>query len=222
MPCALAVLLAALAAPPPVAGQTRRLSIAADEPSRTVSFRPFLLVSGQRFAAEKTFDGVFGHQTLRPFWGGGLQVSFRKGVFVEIDASRWEQAGQRAFVVNGTVIPVGLPVTATVTPFDVAGGYRLRLTRWLRPYGAAGVSRYAYREVSDPVAVDADENIDTSKTGFIAVGGAEIRVHRWVGVAADVAYTRVKGILGAGGISQQFGEDNLGGTAIRVKVLVGP
>lgn len=186
-----------------------------------ISFRPFLLVSGESFTAKKTFNGVFGPKSLRPFWGGGLNVAFKNGVFVELDASRWEQTGQRAFVVNDVVIPVGIAVTATVTPFDVVGGYRVRLNRWLHPYGAAGITRYAYKEVSDAIAVDADGNLDTSRTGLIVLGGAEIRLHKWVGVAADVAYTSVTGILGTGGISEQFREDNLGGTAIRVKVLVG-
>jgi hypothetical protein len=53
------------------------------------------------------------------------------------------------------------------------------------------------------------------------LGGVEFRAHRWVGVSVDVHYTQVRGILGSAGISKEFGEDNLGGTAVRVKVLVG-
>ncbi len=52
-------------------------------------------------------------------------------------------------------------------------------------------------------------------------GGVEIRLHRYVGVAIDVHYTYVPGILGNGGVSKQAGESDLGGIAARVKLIVG-
>jgi hypothetical protein len=52
-------------------------------------------------------------------------------------------------------------------------------------------------------------------------GGAEFRLHRWIGVGVDAEYTHVPGILGQGGISQQAGESDLGGVAARVKLIVG-
>ena len=52
-------------------------------------------------------------------------------------------------------------------------------------------------------------------------GGFEFRLHRWIGASADVQYSRVKGILGTGGLSQQLGEDDLGGVAARFKFIVG-
>ena len=58
-------------------------------------------------------------------------------------------------------------------------------------------------------------------TGYLVLGGVEVRAHRWVGVSVDVQYTKVTGILGGAGISKELGENNLGGTAVRVKALVG-
>jgi hypothetical protein len=52
-------------------------------------------------------------------------------------------------------------------------------------------------------------------------GGAEFRLHRWVGLSVDAQYSRVKGILGAGGLSAQLGESDLGGIAARFKLIVG-
>jgi hypothetical protein len=47
-------------------------------------------------------------------------------------------------------------------------------------------------------------------------------VARWVGVAADVQYTHVPGILGGTGtVSQQANENDLGGISGRLKVIVG-
>ena len=40
-------------------------------------------------------------------------------------------------------------------------------------------------------------------------------------VAADVQYSGIKGMLGEGGISEQVGEDDLGGVSARFKFIVG-
>jgi opacity protein-like surface antigen len=201
----------------PLAAQTRReTSDPADVPA--ISFKPFLLATTEWLAAKQTFDAVFG-QSREPFWGGGVQVALRSGIYVEISASRFRKTGQRAFVFNGQTIPLAIPLTATLTPLEVTGGYRFRLWPMVIPYAGIGISRYAYVETSD-FANPAD-NVDTAHVGYLVVGGAEFRVHRWVGVGADVQYTRVTGILGGGGISGELGETNLGGTAVRLKVMVG-
>jgi len=49
----------------------------------------------------------------------------------------------------------------------------------------------------------------------------ELRVHRWVGVGVDAQFTHIARILGQGGISKDAGENDLGGTAARVKIMVG-
>ena len=213
---ALAVLMTVIAAPP-AAAQTRRAS-SFDEP--TVSFRPFLLLNGEAFAAQKTFEAIFGRQSLRPFLGGGLQVGFRERIFVELNATRFNQSGQRVFVTSdGTIFPLGIPLDVRLTTFEVAGGYRHPIVSWLWAYGAAGMTRYTYTETSS--FAEPAENTDTSSAGLAVLGGIEYRVHSWVRVAGEVAHTRVHDILGSGGISKDFGEDNLGGTAIRLRILVG-
>jgi hypothetical protein len=92
-----------------------------------------------------------------------------------------------------------------------------------------GIGSYHYTEQSD--FADPSENVDTTHQGYIFDGGVEVRLHRWVGVAGDAHYTHVPGILGHGGVSQQFAEDpsnaqrnkekDLGGWAFRVKLVVG-
>ena len=206
-------LLLALVFAAPLQAQTP----GAAEPA--VALRPFFLASGERFAARKTFDAVFDAKALRPFWGGGVQVGLSRGFFVEIAVSRFRSTGQRAFVANGQAFPLGIPLTATLTPIEIVGGYRFRRSRTIVPYAAVGVGRYAYSETS--AGNDPGEDVDESRAGFLVLGGAEFRVHRWVGVGVDVQYTRVTGVLGKAGISQAFGEDDLGGTAARVKVLIG-
>jgi opacity protein-like surface antigen len=201
----------------PLAAQTRRAtSDPADVPA--MSFKPFFLATTEWLAAKQTFDAVFG-QSREPFWGGGVQVALRSGVYVEISASRFRKTGQRAYVFNGQTFQLAIPLTATLTPLEVTGGYRFRLWPMVIPYAGIGISRNAYVETSD--FANAADNVDTAHLGYLVVGGAEFRVHRWVGVGVDVQYTRVTGILGGGGISAELGENNLGGTALRLKVMVG-
>ena len=202
----------------PAAAQGRRTSSPSAEWNLT--FRPFFLFTGEAFAAQKTFDAVLGTAPVRPFWGGGLQVGLRDHFFVELNASRYAESGQRAFVAsNGTIFPLNIPLDVSITTFEAAGGYRRPIVRRVWAYGAVGITRDAYTETSS--FADPAENTDTSAAGLAVLGGVEFRVHPWVSVAGEVAYTRVNGILGTAGISRQFGEDNLGGNAIRLRILVG-
>jgi hypothetical protein len=191
-----------------------------------VSVRPFFLISGQKSAAEETFDVVF-ERSIQRFWGGGAQVAFGNGLFVEATLSRFRQTGERAFLLDGEVFRLGVPLTATVTPLEFAGGYRFRLGEAgkVRPYAAAGFGTYRYQEESE--FADPDEegspggNVDLRHSGFLMMGGVEYRAHPWVGLSVDAQYRRVPGILGEGGISKELGEDDLGGTSVRFRVIVG-
>jgi hypothetical protein len=191
---------------------------AQDPPS--LAIRPFVMATEQSFAAIDTFDATFG-KTFFPFFGGGVQVVIKDGIFVEATASRFRQTGQRAYLSGGKAFQLGIPLTATITPFEVSAGYRFRLPKLpsVRPYVAAGAGSYAYQETSD--FAQAGEDVDTRHAGFLLNGGAEFRLHRWIGLAVDAQYTHVPGILGSGGVSQQAGESDLGGVAARIKLVIG-
>jgi opacity protein-like surface antigen len=184
-----------------------------------LSIRPFVMGAGQNFAASDSFDAVF-ESGRGPFFGGGVQVVLADQFVIEVGASRFEKTGERVFRTNdGSIFRLGIPLTATITPLEFTGGYRFKIWERVRPYVAAGVATYSYKETSD--FSDESESVDTRETGFVLNGGAEVRLHRWIGVAADVEYSHVTGVLGAGGLSQQVGEDDLGGVAVRFKFIVG-
>jgi hypothetical protein len=176
-----------------------------------ITLRPFLDVSAEAFTAAKTFDAVFGNRSA-PFWGGGLQVLAWSGrVYGELGASRLlkknsELVGERAFVADGVPYRLGIPLRSKIKPFEVVVGYRFNVWPRLIPYVGAGLGNYRYTEKSD--FADPSENVDLEHRGYIFQTGAEVRVHRWIGVAADAHYTRVPGILGVNGVSQQFAADS--------------
>ena len=191
-------------------------ALAQDDPS--IAIRPFVFGSVQSFTAIDTFDAVFG-RAYDPFYGGGVQAVFDGKFFVELSASRFRQTGQRAFISGGQKFRLGIPLTATIVPFEVTGGYRFHFSPRVRPYVAAGVGSYQYKETS--TFNDPSEDVDVRHAGFVVNGGAEFRAHRWVGIGADVEYSHIPGILGSGGVSQQAGEKDLGGVSARLKLIVG-
>jgi hypothetical protein len=211
-------LVLTLAFAAPALAQIRRPPGPDDEAA--ISLRPFFLATGQRFSASQTFNAIFG-QRFEPFFGGGIELAFRDGLYLDLAASRFKKTGTRSFLSNGQAFSLGIPLTATETPIEGTIGYRfaLRRPRGVAPYLGGGVGWYRYTETSDFAA--AGENVDASHIGYLAVGGIEFRVSRWIRVSGDVQYTRVTGILGSGGISQAADEKDLGGVAARVRVLVG-
>ncbi len=186
----------------------------------TVTLRPYGMITYEQFAATTTFDAAFG-QSGQPFWGAGAQLILTNGVYVDVSASRFSKEGQRAFVNNGQVFQLNIPVTASLTPFEVAVGYRFRLRRHpdLVPFAAGGFGWYSYKE-SSTFSV-AGEDIDSSHAGLLVNGGVEFRVHRLIRLSLDAQYTHIPGVLGSGGVSQEVGESDLGGIAARFKFIVG-
>jgi hypothetical protein len=207
----------------PLAAETRPApprSAVTSSTEPAISLRAFVMATKEQFFAKTTFDAVFG-APAQSFWGGGAAAVFREGLFVEVSASQFKKTGQRAFVSNGQTFPLGIPLTATITPVELSGGYRFRLRnhQTLIPYVSGGVGWYRYKETSS--FADTSENIDTRHNGFLADAGIEFRVYRLVALAADAQYTHIPGILGAGGISKDVNETDLGGIAARFKVVIG-
>ena len=203
-----------------VARLSAQTASAATPTEPAVRLRPFVLATEQRFTAGTTFNATLGSRNA-PFFGGGVEVVLRRGVFVDATVSHLGKTGQRSFVNNGEIFQLGIPLKVTMTPVEVTGGYRFTIPGQARvvPYAGAGVGWYSYRETSDFAA--SGENVDMTHAGFLLVGGAEVRLQKWIRAAADAQYTAVPGILGQGGLSKDLGEKNLGGLAARIRVILG-
>jgi hypothetical protein len=172
-----------------MAGLAVAAPTAAQSPA-AVSIRPFVMATAQSFAASDTFDASFG-KTVLPFFGGGVQVVVNDGFFARSAPSRFRQTGERAFFINGTAFRLGIPLTATITPLEIAGGYRFKFRQQprVRPYVAAGSVTTAIRKRRR--SPRPARTSTTTHSGFLQNGGAEFRVNRCVGMAVDVQYSHV-------------------------------
>lgn len=218
---ALALLGAALPATAVAQTSARRPATrpAPDYPDR-LQIRPFVSAGTTWFTASQTFNAVLGSGQGQDFGGG---ISLTQGpAWIEVGARRFSKSGERVFVTSGgQVFPLGIDTDITMTPLEVAAGWRFRplFGARVRPQLGIGYTRLRYEE-SAAFAQDGDD-VDEAFNGFHVVGGIEVRLHRWVGLAGDVVWTSVADAIGEAGASKAFDEDNLGGTSLRVKLVIG-
>jgi hypothetical protein len=185
-----------------------------------VDIKGYGLAGSVNFTAADSFEAVLGSSSGTLF-GGGAEVGLPfGGLYVGVGAWRFKEEGERAFVSGGEVFPLGIPVTVQITPIEITGGWRFRnFSRRFVPYAGAGWSSYAYEETS--TFAEAAEDVGERFSGFHILAGAEFRLTGWLGVGGEVAWARIPDALGEGGVSETFGETDLGGTSFRVKVSVG-
>ncbi len=185
-----------------------------------LQIRPFVSAGTTWFTASSTFKAVLGSGQGQDF-GGGINLT-QGPAWIEVGARRFSKSGERVFVTSGgQVFPLGIDTDVTMTPLEVAAGWRFRplFGARVRPQLGVGYTRLRYEE-SAAFAQDGDD-VDESFNGFHVVGGIEVRLHRWVGLAGDVVWTSVADAIGEAGASKAFNEDNLGGTSLRVKLVIG-
>jgi hypothetical protein len=184
-----------------------------------IGFRPYLSFGTARLAAKDTFEAVAEPQSSAIF--GGLQVTnIWKNAFADVGGSQLSLDGERVFVDNGRVFELGVPLEVTMRPLDIAGGWRLALMRGrLFPYVGAGLTYVRYEETSS--FAGSGEDVSDSKAGPLVIGGVDVRVWRWISAGGELRWRRVRGILGEGGVSAEFGEDDAGGFNAAVRFSFG-
>lgn len=213
-------LLMAMASANPVAAQTRR---PARRPanSSNVQIGGYGMLGRFTFAATESFDAILG-KTAAPIVGGGATVGLPfGGLFVDVGAWRFAGSGERVLVLNGEVVPLGIPLDVAIVPIEFSAGWKFRIRRMpkLVPYAAGGYTSFGYRETSS--FSGAGEDVDERFGGYHLRGGAEFKITRWLGVAGEVAWTTVPDAIGEGGASAAFHETDLGGTSFRARITVG-
>jgi hypothetical protein len=208
------------AAPPqkvPPPAQTRPRP-PARAPER-IGGRVFASVMRDRMSATESFEAVIGRDTVTSFGGGAQATNVWKGLFLEVSIERSKVDGERVFVFDGDVFPLGIPLEIEMLPIDIVGGWRHRVANRVFAYGGGGVTLLTYKETSE--FADDDEDIDERYTGFVVLGGVEAGVAQWVHLRGEVRFRSVSDVLGVGGASQAFDETTLGGIGFGVKIVFG-
>jgi len=207
-------------------GQVRELSIrqlaetaSTPTPSDTrIGIFGFGQAGYNRWLAHDAFAAVLG-SGASPMLGGGVRVLVGDRLGVDVAIERFEKSGQRVFINNGQVFPLGIRDTIRVIPIYITGIYRQRHGSWTA-YGGGGIARYAYRETSD--FADPAENVNDHFGGYHVVFGVEFGARASMFRAAvEGQATNVPDAFGATGAAAIFDEHNLGGFQIRVRLLAG-
>jgi opacity protein-like surface antigen len=183
--------------------------------------RGFFDVGATTFTASQSFEAILGSATGTVFGGGG-DVVLPQRIFGRVRASRFGKTGQRVFVFEGETFDLGIETNVRIAPVDVTGGYRFfDADRRVVPYLGAGLGWHRYEETSE--FAEDDENVDERHRGYHVLGGAEVRLARWLGVGGELQWTTVPEALGQdpNGVSAAFEETDLGGVSFRVNVIVG-
>jgi hypothetical protein len=165
--------------------------------------------------AKQSFDAVLGTSRLTGFGAGADVLNVWKSAFVRVAVSHASKGGSLAFVADGQAVSLGIPIRVSMTPVEVGGGWRFESVRpaHLLPYAGGGVLIQRYSEKSSFAGSGAD--VSQTNKGFTAFGGVEVDLSHWLIAGAEVQYRSVPNAFGSGSISQDFGESNLGGVAVR-------
>jgi hypothetical protein len=223
--CRRAVLCAAVlfAASRPADGQTPVRPRTPPRPvvsQQRIGLRGYVTFGSTTLAASDTFEAVAGTRRRGALGGGGQVTGLWKGVFADVAGSQMSLDGERVFVDGGRVFKLGIPLEITLRPVDVAAGWRFRLLRdRLFPYAGVGLTYLHYEETSQFAA--GGEDVSEGKAGPLFIGGADVRLWRWISAGGELRWRRVTGILGGGGASGEFGEDDAGGVNVAMRISVG-
>jgi hypothetical protein len=185
-----------------------------------VAVRGFVNIGNLRVTATDSFEAVLDRSSGLIFGGGG-QVLLPWNVYLEVGVWRFKQTGERVFIgPDDEVFRLGIPLDVSITPIEITGGYRFTmLSARFTPYAGAGYSSYRYRETSE--FAEPDENVDERLSGVHVQAGAEYRIAQWLAIGGEVGWSSVPDGIGQGGVSARFGEDNLGGSSVRLKISFG-
>ncbi len=168
--------------------------------------------------ANETFSAVFGNSRA-PIFGVGGQIRVNGQLVIEGAVERFKETGQRVFVSGDEVFKLGIRDTVRIIPISVTASYRHRAGS-AAYYGGGGVGQYFYKEDSD--FAQPAENVNQRFTSYHVVAGVEFgAIGTVLKTAFEVQFTSVPDAIGTTGASAAFGEHNLGGLQLRVKILAG-
>lgn len=202
------------------AGRQGAAAAKAARPGPGLRWRLFGVAADHWFRASESFEAVYDSASA-PSFGGGLDL-ISGHLFVQGEVAYLQRTGERVFIFEDEVFPLGIAQKLKLTTLAINGGYRFgRPSSRMTPYLAAGVVVAFYNEEATGAGTLPDDDVSENATGGQALGGVEFRFARWMSAAVEGRYRYIPGILGDAGVSKEFNEDNLGGAAVAVKLVFG-
>jgi len=177
--------------------------------------RAFGTVGATLFTAKESTEAIFGSSSGLMF-GGGAQFVFPSGAFVMAGYEQFEKTGTRVLVSGSQVFTLPIDTDIRITPLHFTLGYRDFKTRVAQAYLGAGAGWVQLRERAADGATFSKSHV----SGHV-IGGVERQLGSFFAVAGEIQWTGVPGIIGESGVSAVVGEDDLGGTTFRAKIIIG-
>jgi hypothetical protein len=189
------------------------------KPPVYVGVRLYGLLDLEQMTASQSFAAVVGTPRLLGF-GAGVDVVNLAGrdLFFRAALSDQSKNGTRS---DGANDSNGIGLSIKMVPIDLAVGWRFNhVTRGnqVTPYVGGGALLLHYSETT-PSGTSTDNTIAWFP-GLEGFAGVDLRLGSGLFVGPEVDFRSVPKAIGQGGVSQVFGETNLGGVAFRVRVGV--
>jgi len=152
-------------------------------------------------------------------FGGGARFSLDNGIFVAAAWRSFSKDGERVFLSapSQAVQKLGHPLSLRINPAQLTAGYRYRQGHLIVPYAGLGLTLASFQEESEVAGEQYSES--RTQAGFHLLGGVEIG-RGLVRFGAEVVWSTVSDGVGFGGVTQVYGEDNLGGVTYLGKVVL--
>jgi len=184
-----------------------------------IGLHPYAVIDGNTMAASSSFEAVLGTATLLGYGGGVDLTDLWKHLFARVAVTHATKEGTRAIFTGTEAVPLGIPLTVSMTPIEIGGGWRFVPAKGrIVPYAGAAALLLSYKETSPVPPADASDNVSDSFTGYEVFGGAEFGLSKWLIAAGEAQYRGVPNAIGDAGLSQAFSETDLGGFTVRFTI----
>jgi hypothetical protein len=180
----------------------------------SIGFRAYGGVDATSMAARDSFDAAFGTSMVSGA-GGGAEVDIWKHLFVRVAATHAKKTGSRVFVDAGQVFDLNIPMTVTMTPLEVGGGWRFISRSRFAPYVGAAFVSLAYDEVSDFAGTG--DNVSERLKGAQVFAGVDVGVWKGIFVGVEGRFRSVHAPSDPLSLMNEFSEDDLGGAGAMVR-----
>ena len=202
-------------APSGAGGQGSR-AVQARRPPEPFLLRGFGELGYFQLAAKESFNAIFDKEaTWLP--GAGADAVWPSGLFASAEVEWFTMRGERAFVLDDQVFRLGIEDVITVVPISMTVGYHFGRSPMARPYAGAGFGVFIYQEHAD--FADSGDDLSENFGSLHVLGGVDLVRRRRISTAVEGRYTWVRDSIGEGGVSAGFGETDLGGFTVKIKVL---